>query len=465
MLNFFDSNTNKWINFWVFIFCISVLAAPGHGGEAAIVLLSTMIFIFFRNPIERAKFKLSQDELIFILIVLFFWLLNILGAFFQSEGFEYNDFRKSLRSIDNPMRWLLMMPIFFLFRRQIISWKIVAIGLSIGVFISVGIAIYQVQFLDIVRARGSMNHTITFGELMVATDLILWVFMIIAWTNNNKLIASIIFIASLVAFYGSLLSATRGAWLAYLFLFLTFVFLAIKGKKFNKQKLFSKPIILRIIFAICVLFFTAQTQQYQTIEERSLATLHQFSQGNYDSASGGRVPIFRTAIEIAKNFPMGVGTDNFRAGGKKIIIMDAMENKVSVKNQKDEIINVYGLKDDQKNIYIQSYNSDGSIRFTSRFRHAHNEWLNVLAENGWLGFISLILVFVFPIYIFWKNLKNDNYLINAYAYCGMLLILCFAIFGQSQSIFTSHAALIFFIFFLYFFIGQISALKKELIPR
>ena len=49
--------------------------------------------------------------------------------------------------------------------------------------------------------------------------------------------------------------------------------------------------------------------------------------------------------------------------------------------------------------YLQSFNKveDGSIKLTSRFRHAHNEWLNVLAENGVAGFILLTLLFVFPI--------------------------------------------------------------------
>ena len=29
----------KWINFWVFVFCVTVLAIDGHGGEAVIILL------------------------------------------------------------------------------------------------------------------------------------------------------------------------------------------------------------------------------------------------------------------------------------------------------------------------------------------------------------------------------------------------------------------------------------------
>ena len=47
-----------------------------------------------------------------------------------------------------------------------------------------------------------------------------------------------------------------------------------------------------------------------------------------------RLEIFRTAIEINRHFPFGVGTDNFRTGGKAVIILDSINNNdVVVKNK------------------------------------------------------------------------------------------------------------------------------------
>ena len=76
------------------------------------------------------------------------------------------------------------------------------------------------------------------------------------------------------------------------------------------------------------------------------------------------------------------------------------------------------------------------------------------------GIILLTLLFAFPVKIFWQNLSNENELIAMYSYCGILLMVSFAIFGQTQSMFTSHAAVIFFIFFLFLFIAQISRLSN-----
>lgn len=101
-----------------------------------------------------------------------------------------------------------------------------------------------------------------------------------------------------------------------------------------------------------------------------------------------------------------------------------------------------------------------AIRFTAMMDHAHNEWLNVLAENGIAGVILLTLIFIFPIKIFWQNLNHKNELVGIYCYSGILHIASFAIFGQTESIFSSHAVVIFFIFFLFLFIAQISRLTR-----
>jgi len=462
----------KWINFWVFVFCISVLAIDHHGGEAVIILLLTMAYIFitslngvFYINDDRLKYKLNGNEIIFITLVILFWLINLFNALVQPEGLEYENISLALRAMDNPMRWLLMLPIFFLFRRYIIDWRVISIGLSIGVFFTVSIAIYEVYFLGNYRASGGMNHVITFGELMVAVDLLLWVLMIHAWNNNNKSLATLLLVASLVAFYGSLLSVTRGAWLVYVFLIFSFIIYALKRSLFNKNYSFSMPILMRIFLVLVILVVESQTEQFKSIEGK-INTIKEMSKGNYEH-SGSRLEIFRTALEISRYFPYGVGTDNFRNGGKAVIIMDANNNINNkqyflVKDNNNEILK----KGDLKKIhifdyrYLQSYNEDGSIKYTSRYRHAHNEWLNILAENGVAGIILLTLLFAFPLKIFWQNLNNENNLVGMYSYCGILLVVSFAIFGQTQSMFTSHAAVIFFIFFLFLFISQISRLSN-----
>lgn len=456
----------NWINFWVFIFSITVIGLNHYSGISAIVLTATMIFIFYSKNHRISKYKLAKNEIIFLVLLILFWMNSILSTFFQPKDVEFTNLGMAISAIDNPMRWLFMLPIFFLLRRYKLDWRLVSIGLSIGVFISVFIAMYEVYFLGYTRATGGMNNIIIFGELMVVADMLLWVFMIYAWNKGKKLLAIFLLIASLFAFYGSLLSVTRGAWLVYFFMIITIIIYTVKRGFSQKKYFFSKPFLIRVMLTIIVFFIVSQTPQYNTIQGKTLNTISYLaSKGNSNiwGSEGTRIDIFRTAIEIGRNFPFGVGSDNFQNGAQAIIIKHAVNsnNFIQVRNEDNSLIPLDKLKANIHNFkYLESFNKDGSIIFTSKMMHAHNEWFNVFAENGFLGFILLTLLFVFPFIIFWSNLKHKNELVGMYSLCGILHLVSFAIFGQTHSIFSSHATLIFFVFFLYLFTSQIFKLTR-----
>jgi O-antigen ligase len=258
------------------------------------------------------------------------------------------------------------------------------------------------------------NHTIPFAELMVVSDLLLWMFMIHAWNKGQKILSYFLLFVSVVAFYGSLLSVTRGAWLAYIFMILIWFVYIVKNSLADKKYLLSKPILLRLLFAFIVFFSVSQTEQYQTLKSRTQQTVNAFSSGDYQGASSNRLKIGKDAINHIEKQPFGIGTNNF--------------------NQIDP--NGY------------PYN-------------AHNQLLNVWVENGIQGVISLLLLVGYAFRFFWKNLNHTNESVSIYASCGLMLIVSYTIFSQSQVVFDHHQTLLFFIFYLYFFFAQIQFLKKE----
>ena len=453
------------VNFLVFLFCISVISIDGHGGQVAIGLLITSIFFFYKN----SKYKLDNNEIIFLTLVVIFWSINLLNSIVQPEGLEIESLRKAFRGMDNPMRWILMLPLFFLFRQVKLDWRVFSSGLSIGIFISVSIAIYAIYFFGVYRDAGGMNHIITFAEIMVISDIFLWTFMTLAWKNNYKKLAFILLLSSLLAFYGALLAASRGALLAYIFVPLAIILFSFFKGFTSIKTILTKINLLRFFLGLLLIFFVLEVSQNNFLKLRITNTFSQILDNEYNQASSGRINIFNTTIKMIEQFPFGVGTDNFRNGAKAVIIRDKIKNPdVIVKNQNNYVLNGYELGLDiqtlqskYNHLYLESYNADGTLRFTSRWRHAHNEWLNILAENGFIGFVSLTLLFAFPIKIFLHKLDHSNQMVRIYSCCGIFLILSFAIFGQTQSIFTSHAAVMFFIFFLYLFLGQVSLLSKE----
>ena len=406
----------KWINFWVFLFSVTVLSYSGHGGQSAIVLLLTMLYVFIAKRKESTNLTLHKEEKIFLYLVFVFWLLQLFGILYQPEGYEFENARAQLKSFDYPMRWLLLLPVFFLLRRYLVDWRVMAIGMSIGVFISVAIATHQVYVLGLGRAYGASNHQIPFSELMVAADLLLWMLMIYAWNNGNKIVSFILLIASLAGFYGSLLSVTRGAWLAYVFMIVIWLLYMFKKSFSDRKHLFSIPIVARLLLAVLVFYIVSQTDQYHVLQSRTAVTINNLSVGGYNSATGNRVEIYQDAFEVIKQHPFGVGTDNFSA-----------------------------VKQSNNNTYSQ----------------AHNELINLWVENGIQGVIILLLLLGYAFKVFYKHLKNSNDLVSIYAACGLMLIVSYMIFGFSQAVFSHHQTLIFFIFYLYFFFSQIQFLKRK----
>jgi len=404
---------NKWTGMWVFIFSISVLGLPGHGGQSAIILLFTALYIAIFKHDSHQIISLNKEEKIFVFLILLWFFWQLFGVFYQPSGYEFENIAAQLRALDNMSRWLLLLPIFFLLRRYIVDWRLLAVGLSIGVIITTSIAHYEVYFMGQSRADGASNHTIPFAELMVVSDLLLWMFMIHAWNKREKFLSYFLLFSSIVAFYGSLLSVTRGAWLAYIFMILIWLVYVIKNSLSDKNHLFSRPVLLRILLAAIVFFAVSQTEQYQTLKSRTQSTIDNLSNNNYKGVSVNRFKIFEDTIDHIEKRPWGIGTNNFTK-----IHPDGYQN------------------------------------------NAHNQLLNVWVENGVQGMISLLLLIGYSIKLFWKNLNHSNELISVYASSGLMLIVSYIIFSQRQTIFDHHQTLIFFIFYLYFFFAQIQALNR-----
>ena len=66
-------DTRHWIGLWVFVFAVTVVTAPGHGGQAAIVLLFTALYFLFAKKEQLFAFALSSHEKIFLTLVLIFF--------------------------------------------------------------------------------------------------------------------------------------------------------------------------------------------------------------------------------------------------------------------------------------------------------------------------------------------------------------------------------------------------------
>jgi len=417
---------SHWVNLWVVIYLVTALVHEGHGGEAAVVLIFTALFSFFIRRNKSELVVLSKQEKMVISAILLFVLWSALGAFFQPEGLEFENSRRQWRALDGPSRWLFLLPLFFLFRRVEIDWRWLAWGLSIAIFVSVGIAIQQVNFAGMGRAYGMTGNPIIFGQLLVIVDLLTWMLMVYAWNTKRRGVAILLLLASLAAFYGAMLTGTRGALLAYGLMVVVWLVHGYRNLGGLQEKLFSRVTIIRLLGFVVIFSIVSQTDQYRAIEAKSLRDIHLLQSGLLDGVGGGRGEMFKVAIEGAKRYPFGVGTDNYHA-----ILEDLVREGYS------------GWSPQEK-------------AFLLKFNQAHNEWLNLFIENGIQGLLTMMFIFGYVGMIFFDRLKDKSELVGIYAACGMMLLAGYIIFGMTAAVFSHNSTSIFFILLFYLFLSQVS---------
>lgn len=299
-----------WVNFWLAFYCISALTLQTHGGDAALVLLFTSLLLWWKSGTVHGD--LSRRECLFIYAVWLFLIISLLGALFQPEGLEFESVRRKLSAFDGPSRWLLLLPLFYLFSRLEMSWRQLSIGLSIAILIATWMAIDQVYQQGVGRAYGAIGNPIPFGELLVVADLFTWVLMIHAWNRGEKWLGLLLLIASLAAFYAAMLTGTRGALLAYGIMVLVTVVQLYRQKGKGVRQFFSKVVIFRLLGFVVIFGLVSQTDQYQVVKAKSLQDIQRLEAGAAQGFGGGRGYMAKLALEGAYRYPLGGGPITIR---------------------------------------------------------------------------------------------------------------------------------------------------------
>lgn len=196
-------------------------------------------------------------------------------------------------------------------------------------------------------------------------------------------------IGSLLSFLLIILLMTRAIWVAFfissIFTFFLFILYANKGEKSDKLKKLTKTALIIIGIAIISVVFITVIDNNKTIQNQ-LTNATNFKEGN----TYHRINLWKKTLSLATENPIiGVGAGNWRI----------------------EI-----LKYD-----LQVFTEKGRIMPD----RAHNDFLQIFAENGIIGLLAFTLIFIFLIYYSIVILKkSENFKDKLF-----ILILFFVIVG------------------------------------
>lgn len=292
---------------------------------------------------------------------------------------------------DNSWLFLAAIGIALLLRWVRPNPAVVMAALAIGAAAAGGIALLEVELGGIPRAAGHW-HFIVFGNLSLLLGILPLFALRSPWLGRGY--RELVLIGALGGMAASVLSGSRGGWVALPLVVLVAVLTQCKPMWGNDRRLawllVAGGLLSAMAVAPTVVGRFAQAQQ----------DLQDYSRGQVETSMGMRLVMWRVALDMLPAVPLqGVG----RAGFHEKLVELAKQGKI--------------------------------IPRMTEFRHTHNELLDAYVSGGAIKLLALLLLYAMPLVYFLRKYRYAGEF-QVFALAGALTIGCMMIFGLSEVMFS-----------------------------
>ena len=382
-----------------------------------IITLTSLVFLF----INDSKPIYQTSILLLVLIGLFYFFKNKDGKLYYIEKFIlitfslyfithlifiFNDSGFSTRDIDHASRFILLIPLYFAFRKIKSFLFLEKIIILASLFTSI-IVITNFALFDVNR---SYNYSCISGA-QVSLLLGSITFFILLCKGNSKLT---LFLSAVVllCFTSVFLSETRGVMLC-----IPFSILIVISLRYNKLKF--KYIIY--IFTVFIIISIAAIQNIPSLNNRYHKTIENFK-------------VLDQSIENDEFH--GTSSITIRYNFIKYGFLAFLENPIFGSGR-------HGFR---QVMVEQGYDE----KYLTQLTHSHNQFISDLVMRGLFGFLSTLSFILVLILIFFALRKNGE---REFASYGLILNFCYITFFFTDSPFVGsmHSTLFFIFCCLLFF--------------
>lgn len=387
--NFLQEELGSRVFSWL-VLLLPALALTTSRGAGAIEIIFILATIIYARPLWQHRNALFGESRWIVIA----FALN-LATIVTSLAWSGSPFFSGL---DYPLRQFLVVGAIGLIVLHKPEAKWFWYGLFIGTIGAAGLAVYQRFALHWDRA-GGFHQIIMFGDIAMAMGLMSLASIGHFSRTRLALLPYLAFLAGLTA---SILSVTKGGWIALLF---SFIPLYSYGQDEARRRM------IVVAFAGMALLIGACFVPQLGVGSRlaNISTdIHQYLIGNPGESIGARLELWEAAWKMFLAHPfVGIGQGNFQQALATLIEHGEIHASVGYLN------------------------------------HAHNEMFNALATRGLFGGISLTFMYAAPFVFFMRTLrrKDDS---QPYALAGLLLVLSYIDFGLSQVLFAHHIGTTFY---------------------
>ncbi len=411
-----DKIFSKYLSLSLFAMPALVLTVHHGVNIAAIpILVLSLTVLQFKYSV---KISLNKREKILIFSLLLLPLVMALDV-------TLRDLR--LRYVDYYLRFIIVLPMFFALRKIKVNLTSLVTGILMG-SIGGGItALYQNYYLhrSSLSEYGTLGYMIkiNFGNisLLLAMMSLAGLFLV-SEVRFKKTYIIISLLAFILGMTGSILSGSRGGWIALPFFIIMF-FIYFPGKR--NIKILSCLMLILGMFVI----YNSNGHVKSRINLAYMNTESYFSSNTLtatETSAGTRLELWKAGWSLVTEHPLsGIGSGQFK---------DALKEKINT----------------------------GEIKKIKLFSHVHNESLQILVSTGIVGFLAYLILYVGSGYFFYSSLTaSHSNKIRYVSFMGLMTVGAYFIFGLTNYSFGHHLMVLFFAVMIVIFSGTISSIEYQ----
>jgi O-antigen ligase len=304
----------------------------------------------------------------------------------------------SWRSVDPFVPFFLLVFGLWFLRRYKPSAQWFWTGLAVGAMGAACFAGYQATVIG--GRAGGYLHPIMFGNIALLLGVLCMVRALI--TLEMTWVNALMWFGFLCGVLASVWSQTRGGWVAIVVIF--FWILIHSTTHWSWPRRLSTVVVL----VGCMGTIGIQLGIVQVVQSRVSVAIAEttafFESNQQESSVGSRLAMWRFAIQHIGDAPwVGVGRQGW----------------LTLRDQ--------GVA-----------SGELSVTYISSVGHVHNEYLDAVLKHGFIGLSLLLLLYLGPMYQFFRpHLNTLNLEVKSLAMAGMVIPMMYMDFGLTQ-VFLSH---------------------------
>ncbi|WP_229211502.1 MULTISPECIES: glycosyltransferase family 9 protein [unclassified Duganella] len=397
------------------IFLLPALALSSKVGLGLVQLL-ILLLLFRRGPLMLALYRRHWGDIGGVVMAF--------GGYFLISLLRLLLDRQSLHTLDGPSRLLFGLScigvMYYLRPRARHFW----LGLGFAAVLSAVVALYQVTIGGLDRAIGFTHHEITFGDLALACGLM----SLCGLTDlRNTRFSWLPVVGLLCGLLASMLSASRGGWLALPLVLIPVV--RYGARLYGRRLLLAGAVLL----ALVVLAFAVPATGVAVRIAQAFSDIHNYLQvGDANTSVGIRLELWKASWMMFTEHPwLGVGREQFDVALHALAAQGRLQQSAAL-------------------LYSSS----------------HNDMLNCLATGGLLDFSLLLTMYIAPLCFFAGQLRRPDQGQHPLALAGMVVVVAFFAFGLTDVMFWLMMPKVFYVMMVCSLVGMcLAAQYPAPVPR